>query len=271
MTAQTLGGPGQVAYVVPFVATTQTRHARGQLQIAADQWAQGGGHTLSMVRGQPGVGKTTLVEQMVDLNYRQQGHAVIQLQLSSVTTPNEIASRTLRTIGGDPRGTNPLLLERIVDLLEDRRCVFLLDEAHHLSDRGVRDLKLLFDRLPAADIIVCGAANLPYTLERVPELYARVGTRVTVEPLPLDEAFAVLPHYHQLYQGAEQDLITQVDRGYAKGLWRSWHNFTVKAAMIGAQVGQNTLDHQLLALTFAAIGVPGIAAPGRTKKRARAR
>jgi len=157
-----------------------------------------------------------------------------------------------------------------VELMVDQRAVLLLDEAHHLSERGVRDMKLLFDRLPAADVIACGAQDLPLVLAKVPELYNRVGTRVVVEAMPLLEAFRVLPEYHPLYQGAEQDLITHIDRSYAHGVWRNWHNFTVKADMIAKRIGATTLDENLVTLTFAGIGVSG-QPPARRRGRKRSK
>ncbi len=123
------------------------------------------GHALVSVTGAGGIGKTLLVQHLLDARRRAHRHGVCWVELAGVTEaaalPATVAEALgVRLGGGDPFAALALAVGPL-DLL------LALDNAEHLRDDVGRLAALLIDAAPALKLVVTSQVRLGLATERV--------------------------------------------------------------------------------------------------------
>jgi predicted ATPase/DNA-binding winged helix-turn-helix (wHTH) protein len=174
----------QPAMAVPAPDPLQTRLPRalpallGRAGDLATLGALVDGHALVSVTGAGGIGKSLLVQHLLDARRRAHRHGVCWVELASVADaaalPATVAEALgVRLGGGDPFAALALAVGPL-DLL------LALDNAEHLRDDVGRLAALLLDAAPGLKLVVTSQVRLGVASERV--------LRLSTLDLPPDDA-----------------------------------------------------------------------------------
>jgi MSHA biogenesis protein MshM len=173
---------------------------------------------LGLLSGEPGVGKTAIVRQII--------HQLNPHQYQVIYTPEtDFGRQDLYRNLALELGLEPLyrraalwraLKERIVELFEHRQClpIWIIDEAQNLPYNFFRDLpaflNFAFDSRDMMSVWLIGHPALARTLERVPyeALASRIQIRLHIEPIIERERFRQLITHGLKQVGCHQTLLS---------------------------------------------------------------
>ncbi|NHK26945.1 AAA family ATPase [Parvularcula flava] len=190
------------------------RKAMSYLQYGIQQ-AEG----FVVITGDTGVGKTTLVHQL--LNGLDNSQIVAATMDISHVAPGETLSQVLSAFRIEPAGTGAsasieALQEFLTDQVGDgRQAVLIVDEAQNLSPQTLEELRILtnlsYDGLPLLQIFLIGQSEMQDMIARsdMEQFRQRVIASYHVSPLTRDETAAYIDH--RLYAAGfkdEQSLFT---------------------------------------------------------------
>jgi hypothetical protein len=195
-----------------------------------------------MVVGSPGSGKSFGVGRAVDDAIEQLGVSVVWVELAG--TPTELAffkSIYLQVTGMEPPARAVASqLRRMMErnLAEDAR-VLVLDEAQHASPLVLRNLRWLHDK-PNANfaLVIAGTPDLKKT---VPPEIADRRTLVQLQRLADSAAPGWLAQFHPLFNEVDPELLSSLNRGYARGSYRWWAKLLRRAVDLKGQ-GKSLTD-----------------------------
>ncbi|WNF01372.1 ATP-binding protein [Streptomyces luomodiensis] len=109
--------------------------------------------------------------------------------------------------------------------------LLLLDEVQHLGPTALEYIRSLWDAndrtAKSLSIVFVGSGNIRQKVLHRPALYSRIHRWQQFSPLTTAEILTVIPTYHQLWKGAEEDLLFWIDDCAGHGCFRSWANLTV--------------------------------------------
>ncbi|GGC99056.1 ExeA family protein [Aquisalinus flavus] len=190
------------------------RKALSYLQYGIQQ-AEG----FVVITGDTGVGKTTLVHQLLDgLDNNQIIAATMDI---SHVAPGQTLAQVLSAFRIEPAGAGAgagleALQEFLIDQIGDgRQAVLIVDEAQNLSPQTLEELRVLtnlsYDGLPLLQVFLIGQSEMQEMIARpdMEQFRQRVIASYHVSPLTRDETAAYIDH--RLYAAGfkdEQSLFT---------------------------------------------------------------
>lgn len=128
---------------------------------------------MALVIGVPGVGKSTTCRE-----YQRKYSNVWIATMAAHTTGVVPALREIANAVGTSHGTGASGLAREIEKkIRGRNGLLIVDEAHHLSVQALDAIRALHDATGAAVALV-GSPELAAKLERMPQLYSRLGVRM---------------------------------------------------------------------------------------------
>lgn len=214
-----------------------------------------------LVVGQPGTGKTTLINSLMDnsdidanfayifnpdLNFKELLHTIlIEFDLASV---DEDLSKT--------RAVHRLKLFVNSQFEKDSNAVIIVDEAQCLDIKMLEKLRLLSNlethNHKLIQIILCGQPELEKTLRRknLIQLAQRIGLRCRTEPLNQKDAYEYIDHrltvagYNgtQLFANKAKYLIW----AYSKGIPRTINIICNNSLLYGYSTDQKRIDSSIV-------------------------
>ena len=152
----------------PDLQTRLPRALAALLGRAGDLAALGAlvdGHALVSVVGAGGIGKSLLVQHLLDARRRAHRHGVCWVELAGVADPAALPATVAEALGVRLGGGDPLAaLALAVGPLE---LLLALDNAEHLRDGVGRLAALLIDAAPGLKLVVTSQVRLGLPAERV--------------------------------------------------------------------------------------------------------
>ncbi|MGP3946528.1 AAA family ATPase [Streptomyces sp. 6N106] len=133
--------------------------------------------------------------------------------------------------GPAPANTAHTCDEQIGQALAGDFHLLLLDEVQHLGPTALEYVRDLWDvnnkTVKSLTVVFVGSGNTRQKVLRLPPLHSRIHRWQQFSPLTPAEILTVIPHYHQLWKDADEDLLLWIDDCAGHGCFRSWANLTV--------------------------------------------
>jgi len=151
-------------------------------------------YTLIMITGLAGIGKSLLLESILNFERKNNNRPVYLMRLSHLNEYSFLCEVS-RLIGGYSIGHNKQqIYSYIFDQVSTwkRQGVLMVDDAHLLSSKVLSDLKMLYNHLVPTrkfKLLLCGQHNLKETLS-LPlhqDFFARFRRCYSMEPYSLEE------------------------------------------------------------------------------------
>lgn len=189
---------------------------------------------IAVVTGDAGLGKSFAVDYAV----KAAQVPFVWVQVGATPSPKEVTARLARELFGTNGGRRTLyeLADDIVEELKAERHIVVVDEAQNLKKRGLDQIRFLHDVANAAfPLLFVGGASCAEVLQSDPQLADRVGAWVSFRALSRQELFAVLDAYHPFFAASDKQLLAEMDRVFAHGVFRRWARVLQKALPLAAK------------------------------------
>jgi type II secretory pathway predicted ATPase ExeA len=168
------------------------------------RYAVESGCSAALLTGNPGVGKTLLLQCLAE-QLSDQHHPVVHVVFPQLSPDQLLGYLTDKLAGASEGDVQPCrALQRLETFLEEntsrgRQAVLLFDEGHLLRESASLEvLRLLtnfeFDGRPALSIVVAGLPSILSTLERMPELEERFSVKCLLPALDEEETRNYVEH-----------------------------------------------------------------------------
>jgi len=160
-----------MAEPVPDLQTRLPRALPALLGRAGDLATLGAlvdGHALVSVIGAGGIGKSLLVQHLLDARRRAHRHGVCWVELAGVTEAAALPSTVAEALGVRLGGGDPF--EALAFAVGPLDLLLALDNAEHLRDDVGRLAARLIDAAPALKLVVTSQVRLGLATERVMRL-----------------------------------------------------------------------------------------------------
>jgi type II secretory pathway predicted ATPase ExeA len=168
------------------------------------RWALEEYSGLALLRGEVGMGKSSLIEYMMTGWTQYLGWKCAKLQNSgSINSPRALLAEIMAAFGLPSAPTTRKMVAQLetwllAQSMENKPVVLFIDEAQSI---GLRALPILRDLLNlqtreriVLQIVLAGQLELEQKLKSFPALRSRVAAAITLEPLSLQTADAMLLH-----------------------------------------------------------------------------
>lgn len=205
---------------------------------------------ILVVEGDSGVGKTVLTEDfstrqalpvsVIELPPRQSSRDMVRWIHEAVSCGNDSDALTERDIQDDL--TRILSVPRIV----------IIRNAHRLSIEAAGQIEWLHShRATSFTLIIEGGKGTANAIEREALLRGRIASTVRVLPLKGHHLLDALHSMHQMFLGAETDLLTEIDTRVCHGVIRQWARILQIAIHLQERAVANGKTAPVLDRTFA--------------------
>ena len=150
---------------------------------------------ISLIYGDAGLGKTVSLKQ-----YTKMHPDVIYIELKDCDKSIKgVCEKILSCIGKLQRGTDRVLVDAITDYLTVTPKLLIIDEAQHLSQRALENLRAIND-VTESGIVLCGN---PTVYDRMhgkgqahfAQLYSRIGIRRHITEPSLEDITSIFRSY----------------------------------------------------------------------------
>lgn len=232
------------ARTIPTGHLLLTRRAVGDLVEAE---AMGAAH------GDAGLGKTFAVEEAVT----SAAVPVLWASLPSRPTMRLVAITLAELLTGAPARENNRfhLTGMLLDELAQCRRLIVVDEAQRLNRECLEYLRHLHDHPHTTfALMLVGGDGCWRVLSREAMLRSRIYRRVVFQPLSVRQLLGVLPDYHTIYMGIDENLVSFIDTYFGHGNLRNWASFTRSASALCQRHQRPTVDEEIARNVFALHG-----------------
>jgi len=170
---------------VPVAETSTLEKIRKAITIAQDEG------DIAVIVGESGSGKTTALRQ-----YAMESHSAILIEVdpsfSQVTLMNEIA----RALGVEAKGGQNAVIERIIETLNGRDAVLIVDEADYLSDSALELLRRVINDKSHTGVVLVGLPRLEFKIRNLKndhqQLQSRIGVLLKIGSLKKADADKII-------------------------------------------------------------------------------
>ena len=198
--------------------------------------------SMMLVTGDPGCGKSFAVARAVE-QLDPAKVTPVWLEIATTVRGKALALDLFPQITGVNAPPAALLRDlrtTIAEHLSEERRVLVLDEAQLVTVEAMQMLRWLHDRADAEfALVIVGTRALEKRLP--PEVSSRVVSHVRLDRIADEDAPSLLADYHPLFAGADPTLVSQLNRVEARGEFRWWAKFLLRAHLYLPKLG-GTLD-----------------------------
>jgi type II secretory pathway predicted ATPase ExeA len=249
---------------LPGAATLPTRQYQLTGQIIGDLIAE---LATGVVHGPAGTGKTYAVQAALE---RLRASAapgpasppdqvsVCTLAFPSKPTMRLVADELLTALTGAaaPRSRNRFhLIAALTDLLSGPRRLIVIDEAQRLNGDCIELIRHLHDHPHTRfALLYVGGDGCWEVLSREPMLASRVFRRLPFTRLDRPAVPALMRRYHPVYDGADEQLLLEIEDAYGKGMLRNWAVFTHAAVGLCGTAGTDRITAEVAGNVYAKLG-----------------
>jgi general secretion pathway protein A len=212
------------------------------------------GRGFSALAAEPGMGKTSLLMQLLEAMQETSRTAFL---FQTEGSPKELLQALLRDLGiatreKDFAGTHEVLNEALLaELNAGRRVIVVIDEAQNFSDKALESVRLLSNfETPVAKlmhIVLAGQPKLAQKLAQpsLTQLRQRVSSVIQLKPFGLEDTKAYVAHRLRTAGLAgrmpfTEDAIALISRG-SKGIPRNINNICFQALSLGFASDSRTI------------------------------
>jgi DNA transposition AAA+ family ATPase len=213
-----------------------------------------------VIHGPAGAGKTFCVETNLERLRTAGEHRVVTCSLSFPSKPTmlRVAAELVTALTGAPLASSRnrfALINHLVGLLGGPQRFIVIDEAQRLNGECIELLRHLHDH-PSTRfaLLYVGGDGCWEVLSREPMLRSRVFRRLPFKQLERARIPDLMRAFHPIYETVTDDLLWQIDDGYAHGTLRDWAAFTHTAQGLCADAGREHLDESILANAYTLLG-----------------
>jgi len=224
----------------PGAAVVETLPLR-QVRLAVQRASEVSG--IVAIHGGVGLGKTF----SVDLACQASPLPVFWVDMPNRPKGREAVARVFESVSGrrvDLRRNAFMMLYDVQDLLTEKPCILVVDEAQNMSKESLRQLRYLHDRTETSFVLVLVGFGVERVLAaEVPELASRVCRWVAFKPISPKTIDGVITKYHPLFAATEPP-VRQLLLQAAGGHFRKWARILEVALSLGisADVGISVKD-----------------------------
>lgn len=233
--------PGTHFLDLPHAACVRTHAFRIANWAVADITAIG---AMGIIHGPAGLGKTFAV---------RTGTQDVAVPVSWFDFPGRTSTKQLvrslvsEITGVAHDGPRDILERALIDELERRPRLLIIDEAQRLYDEAIEYLRHLYDN-PRTQIalLLVGGNDCWKRVSKYPMVTSRLYRRIAFNPLTNDEVLEHIPHFHPLYKTAPAQTLLRINDDFAHGTWRNWTAFTRTLLTLLDKCPGQPLDGELI-------------------------
>lgn len=265
---------------LPFELTADPRFlfltARQREALSILQYGLSAGKSLTLLIGEAGTGKTTLIRAALDSD-RCRGVRCVYLNNPMLRTDDFIRLLALKfDLGPEAGESKSLLVDRLERHLRERHALgettaLVVDEAQSLSVDLLEEIRLLANmETPEAKLLPLVLAGQPELGERLEEpglrqLKQRVTLRCELEPFTLRDTAAYMASRIRTAGGEpsrlfSREAVTRIHQ-HARGIPRTISVICDNALVNGMALGGQRVDQAIVEEVCRDLHVPAIVAP----------
>ena len=170
---------------IPVVETMTFKQIKRAIEIAHED------KDIAVIIGDAGTGKTTALRQ-----YKKENPTACLIEVDPTYTKRVLISEIAHAVGVEAKGITSQIVKRIIETLNERDTVLIIDEADYLTDACLELVRRIINDKGSTGVILVGLPRLEYKLRNLrndhEQLTSRVGVMFKVSHMKSDDAGKIL-------------------------------------------------------------------------------